>query len=112
MQMSLYTPGLPIISLTPVIFDLISWYSDMPPIPVMTIYNRLCQSHPWIQDSTDEGCPSYAVNMFYYHWLIKKLIWSRVSQNRARREIQAKIQGRKKAESGRCQQPVEKQDVR
>ena len=30
----------------------------------------------------------YAVNIFYYHWLIKKLNWQIARQNRARQEIQ------------------------
>ena len=29
----------------------------------------------------------YAVNMFYYHWLIKKLLWFMAWQNIARWEI-------------------------
>ena len=35
--------------------------------------------------------PLYAVNMFYYHWLIKKLIWPMTGQNIARWKIQTKI---------------------
>ena len=43
--------------------------------------------------------PPYAMTMFYYHWLIKKLLWSMAGQNRAR-------QG-KKVESERCRVAVE-----
>ena len=32
--------------------------------------------------------PLYAVNIFYYHWLIKKLLWSVARQNIVRWEIQ------------------------
>ena len=37
----------------------------------------------------------YAVNVSYYHWLIKKLIWPIARQNRARQEIQTEIKGEK-----------------
>lgn len=37
--------------------------------------------------------PLYAVTMFYYHWLIKKLLRPIASQDRTRWEIQAEIQG-------------------
>ena len=30
--------------------------------------------------------PLYAVNMFYYHWLVKKLFWPMAGQNRGRQE--------------------------
>ena len=30
--------------------------------------------------------PLHAVNMFYYHWLIKKLFWPMAGQNTARPE--------------------------
>ena len=30
--------------------------------------------------------PLYAVNMFYYNWLIKKLLWPMAGQNTARLE--------------------------
>lgn len=36
--------------------------------------------------------PLYAVNTFYYHWLIEKLLWSMTGQNIARQEIQAEIE--------------------
>ena len=35
---------------------------------------------------------SYAVNMFYNHWLKKKLLWPVAGQNIARQEIQAEIE--------------------
>ena len=54
-----------------------------------------------------QDAPLYAVNMFYYHWLIKNLLWPMAGQNIARREIQTELR-RKKAESVRCQQPLEK----
>ena len=38
------------------------------------------------------GFPTYAVNMLYYHWSIKKLLWSMAGQNTARWEIQAEIE--------------------
>ena len=34
----------------------------------------------------DVGFPLYAVNMFYYYWLIKKLLWPIAGQNIARIE--------------------------
>ena len=39
--------------------------------------------------------PLYAVNMFYYHWLKKKLNWPLAGQNRTKQEIQAKIREKK-----------------
>ena len=30
----------------------------------------------------------YGVNMFYYHWLIKKLLWPMAGQNITRQETQ------------------------
>ena len=33
----------------------------------------------------------YAVNMFYYYWLIKNLLWPMAGQNKARQEIQTEI---------------------
>ena len=42
--------------------------------------------------------PLYAVNMFYYYWLIKKLPKTMAGQNIARWEIQARDRGRKMAE--------------
>ena len=46
----------------------------------------------------------YAVNMFYYHWLIKKLIWPIAGQNITKQGWErTKLKARrKKAESGRC----------
>ena len=35
--------------------------------------------------------PLYAVNMFYYNWLIKKLLWPMAGQNKARQKIQTEI---------------------
>ena len=32
--------------------------------------------------------PLYAVNVFYYPWFIKKLLWPMAGQNKARWEIQ------------------------
>ena len=46
--------------------------------------------------------PLYVVNMFYYHWLIKMLIWLMAGQNTAKQGIQ-RDRG-KNAESGRCKQ--------
>ena len=43
--------------------------------------------------------PLYAVNVFYYHWSIKKLLWTIAGQNIARQEIQAEID-----EEGRLRQ--------
>ena len=36
--------------------------------------------------------PLYAVNMFYYCWLIKKLFWPMAGQNITRWEIQAETE--------------------
>ena len=48
----------------------------------------------------DVGSPSVCVNMFYYNWLIKKLLWSAVGQNRAVGRGGTKMNTeRKKAES-------------
>ena len=41
--------------------------------------------------------PLDAVNMFYYHWLIKKMLWPMSEQNIAKWEIQAEIRGGKKS---------------
>ena len=35
---------------------------------------------------SDVGFYLYAVNMFYYHWLINKLLWPMAGQNKARLE--------------------------
>ena len=35
--------------------------------------------------------PLYVVDMFYYHWLIKKLLRTMTGQNKARQEIQTEI---------------------
>ena len=45
----------------------------------------------WEVNLGDSG-PLYAVNMFYYQWLIKKLLWLMAVQNVAREEIQAEIE--------------------
>ena len=45
-----------------------------------------------LSDLTAKDSPPYAVNMFYYHWLIKKLLWPMARQNIARWEIQAEIE--------------------
>ena len=37
-----------------------------------------------------------AVNMFYYHWLIKKLLWPMAGQNIARQEIHAEIEEKRR----------------
>ena len=39
------------------------------------------------------GYSSVRYKIFYYHWLIKKLLWSMLGQNIARQEIQAEIRG-------------------
>ena len=36
--------------------------------------------------------PLYAVNMFYYHRLMKKLLWPLAEQSIARQEIKADIE--------------------
>ena len=44
------------------------------------------------------------MNMFYYHWSIKKLLWPMAGQNRARQVVGGGTKlnaGRKKVESGR-----------
>ena len=38
----------------------------------------------------------YAVNMFYHHWLIKKLLWPMAELKKARQEIKKKVQGERK----------------
>ena len=53
----------------------------------------------------------YAVSMSFYLWLIKKLLWHIAGQNITRREVPGEM-GEKKAESGRCKQSLEKQDMR
>ena len=44
--------------------------------------------------------PLYAVNMFYYHWLIKKLLWPMAGQNIAKWEIQAEIRAERRWSQG------------
>ena len=44
--------------------------------------------------------PLYAVNMFYYHWLMKNLLWPMIGQNIAGWEIQAERQGEKRQGQG------------
>ena len=51
------------------------------------------------------GTLLYAVNMIYFHWLMKKLLWPMTEENIARQKIQTDTR-RKKAKSERCQQPV------
>ena len=36
--------------------------------------------------------PLYAENIFYHHWLIKKLLWPMAGQNRAKWEIPKEIE--------------------
>lgn len=36
--------------------------------------------------------PLYVVNMFYYHWLINKLLWPMAWQNIVSLKIQAEIE--------------------
>ena len=36
--------------------------------------------------------PLYVINIFYYHWLVKKLLWPMAGQNIARQEIHAEIE--------------------
>ena len=55
--------------------------------------------------------PLYAMNMFYYHWLIKKMLWPMAGQNIARQESQTET-GKKKVGTGKGKQLPEKQDVR
>ena len=45
-------------------------------------------------------CPLYAVNMFYCHWLIKKLFWPMAGQNIARQKIQAEIEEKRRWSQG------------
>ena len=40
---------------------------------------------------SDVGFYLYAVNMFYYHWLINKLLWPITGQNKTWREIRTEI---------------------
>ena len=53
-------------------------------------------NHTWMMWDV---CP-YALNMFHYHWLIKKLILPMAKQNRARQEIQEEIQGEQRQSQG------------
>ena len=46
------------------------------------------------------GYPLDAVNMFYYHWLIKKHLWPMTGQNIARWEIQAEIEEERRQRQG------------
>ena len=39
--------------------------------------------------------PLCAVNMFYCHWLIKKLLWPMTGQNRARQESETECREKK-----------------
>ena len=51
-------------------------------------------------------CPFYAVNMFYYHWLIKKLFWpmaGRIEQGR-----KTKLNARRKSHGDTMYLPTEK----
>ena len=47
-----------------------------------------------------------AMNISYYHWLIKNLVWPILRHNRAKEEIEAEIE--KKEKSGRCRVTTEK----
>ena len=68
----------------------------------MAVATVLCYLAP-ITEGKDDHIPNhtwgmwdvclYALNMFFYHWLIKKLIWLIAKQNRAMQEIQEEIQG-------------------
>ena len=51
--------------------------------------NWVSSSHVWWDAHL------YAVNMSYYHWFIKNLIWPIARQNIARREIQREIEREK-----------------
>ena len=55
--------------------------------------------------------PLYAINMFYYHCLIKKLLWPMVGQNIARQEIQAEIEEEGMWGQGDSMLPPKKQEV-
>ena len=52
--------------------------------------------------TTDVDSPLYAVSMFYYHWLIKKLLRPMAGQNRTRQENQTKIQRVGRAKETPC----------
>ena len=52
----------------------------------------------------------YAVNMFYYQWLIKKLLWPIAGQNTARQESQTKCR-EKEGKVKEMPSAPEKQDV-
>ena len=43
--------------------------------------------------------PLNDVNMFYYHWLIKKLIWPMEKQDIVRQENQAEIEERRQSQA-------------
>ena len=53
----------------------------------------------------------YVVNMFYYHFLIKRLIWSRVRENIAM-QILSEIQREGRQSPGDVMKPPEEWDVR
>ena len=38
------------------------------------------------------NAPLYAMNVFYYHWLRKKLFWPMAEQNIAKQEIQVETE--------------------
>lgn len=44
--------------------------------------------------------PLYAVNVFYYHWLIEKLLWSMAGKNIARQEIQEEMEEERRQSHG------------
>ncbi|KAM7340487.1 hypothetical protein ACRRTK_001102 [Alexandromys fortis] len=48
--------------------------------------------------------PLYAVNMFYYHWLTKKLLWACGRQNRVRQEFHAEIEKKRRWSQGDAMQ--------
>ena len=56
------------------------------------------------------NAPLYAVNMLYYHWLIKMLLWPMAEGSQA--AIPSRETGRKKTEVRRCQQPLEEEEAR
>ena len=58
-----------------------------------TFVSVLSEPVPWTSSLCMQDVLLYAVNVFYYNWLIKTLIWTITRQNRARWEIQAEIQG-------------------
>ena len=56
--------------------------------------------------------PLYAVNMFYYHWLIKKLFGPMTGQNRARWEFQAEIEEKRRQNQEDAMELLKETDAR